>query len=116
MSRGEYGLDSKSKAEQTEEYSVRADNIVNMDEVPLTFNIPMEKTVDSHGVNSVTIKTTGHEKMHFRCALAVTASGKKLPLMLIFKRKTMPKEHFPVVVVVRVTIKGWMDTTMMIDG
>ena len=32
---------------QIDRYSVAADHIVNMDEVPLTFDIPMAKTVDS---------------------------------------------------------------------
>ena len=59
---------------QIDRYSVAANHIVNMDEVPLTFDIPMAKTVDLRGMNSVTIKTTGHEKTHFTCTLAVTAS------------------------------------------
>ena len=45
--------------------------------------------------------------------LAVTAEGYKLPPMIIFKRKTIPKEKFPSGIVVMVTPKGWMDRDMM---
>ena len=86
-----------------------------MDEVPLTFDIPMNRTVEPRGANSVAVKTTGHEKSHFTCVLAVTASGKKLPPMVIFKRKTLPKDKLPKGIVVRVNPKGWMDNPMMIE-
>ena len=42
------------------------------------------------------------------------ADGTKLPPMVIFKRKTMPKEKFPIGVIVHVHQKGWMDTGGML--
>ncbi|KAF7251286.1 Pogo transposable element with KRAB domain, partial [Varanus komodoensis] len=39
--------------------------------------------------------------------------GTKLPPMLIFKRKTFPKEVIPRGVVVHVHEKGWMDENGM---
>jgi len=33
--------------------------------------------------------------------------------MIIFKRKTMPKEAFPPGVVIQTNVKGWMDESMM---
>ncbi|KAK7088131.1 hypothetical protein V1264_022083 [Littorina saxatilis] len=89
------------------------DFIVNMDEVPLSFDMPLTRTINKKGESSVSIKTTGHEKSNFTCVLACTASGIKLPPMLIFKRKTMPKEKFPAGIVIKVNVKGWMDETMM---
>ncbi|CAL4062438.1 unnamed protein product, partial [Meganyctiphanes norvegica] len=83
--------------------------IANMDEVPLTFDVPSNKTVDSKGVHSVTVKTTGHEKTHYTVVLTCCADGTKLLPMVIFKRKTMPKEVIPNGVVVHVQEKGWMD-------
>ena len=77
-----------------------ADHIINMDEVPLTFDLPLTHTVDR--ISTVSIKTTGHEETHFTVVLACTASGQKLPPMVIFKRKTIPKETFPPGVVVSV--------------
>ena len=66
-----------------------------MDEVPLTFNMLMSHTVDTVEHKTISIRTTGHEKANFTCALTVTAEGYKLPPMIIFKRKTVPKEKFP---------------------
>lgn len=81
----------KSKITQ---YHINPDQIVNMDEVPLTFDIPMNKTVAKEGSKTISIKTNSHEKSSFTCVLSCTASGILLPPMLIFKRKTMPKGKF----------------------
>ena len=45
----------------------------------------------------------------FTVVLACSESGKKLKPMVIFKRKTMPKENLPDGVVVHCHKKGWMD-------
>lgn len=58
---------------------------VNIDEVLLTFDIPMNRIIDSKG----TSRKTGHEKVSFKVVL-----GKKLPPMVIFKRKTAIKDKF----------------------
>lgn len=84
-----------------------------MDEVPLTFDLPLTRTVNRKGESSVTLKTTGHEKTHFTCVLSCTASGEKLPPMVIFKRTTVPKEKFPRGIVVKVNKKGWMTESLM---
>ena len=41
--------------------------------------------------------------------LACIADGGELPAFVMFKRKTMPKDKFPVSVIVRAQQKGWMD-------
>lgn len=83
--------------------------IANMDETPMTFDVPSNKTVDSKGVKSVTIKTSGNEKSHFTVVLSCCADGFKLPPLLIFKRKTYPKESIPPGIFIHVHPKGWMD-------
>ena len=83
--------------------------IANMDEVPLSFDVPSNKTVDFKGSKTVTIKTSGHEKTHFTAVLACCADGTKLPPFLIFKRKTFPKESIPPGIFIHVHPKGWMD-------
>lgn len=98
---------------EVEKSNIIDSHIVNMDEVPLTFDIPMSKSVAQKGAKAVTVRTTGHEKSHFTVVLACCADGTKLPPMLIFKRKTMPKESFPPGVVVKTNEKGWMDEQMM---
>ena len=52
-------------AEIIAEHAIGVSNIINMDEVPLTFDIPLNRTVSKKGENSVSIKTTGHEKNTF---------------------------------------------------
>ena len=94
------------------EHNVTPDHIINMDEVPLTFDIPMGRSVAEKGQKSVNIITTGHEKSHFTVVLACCGNGSKLPPMVIFKRKTMAKIKSPSVEVA-VNEKVWMDQEMM---
>ena len=46
------------------------DKILNIDEVRMTFDAPMNRTVTEKGSSTVTITTTGHEKTHFTVVLA----------------------------------------------
>lgn len=83
--------------------------IGNMDETPMNFDMPAGKTVNKMGEKTVLVKTTGHEKSRFTVVLTCMADGTKLKPMVIFKRKTLPKQKFPKGVVVHVHEKGWMD-------
>jgi len=48
--------------------------------------------------------------------LAATTDGRKLPPLLILKRKTLPKsEAFPKDVIVRAQEKEWMTEEMMLE-
>ena len=91
------------------EKKIHPEHIINMDEIPLTFDIPVNRTVEKRGTSTVSIRTTGKEKSSFTVVLACHANGQKLPPMVIFKRKTLPKEHFPAGVVIKDNPKGWMD-------
>jgi hypothetical protein len=82
--------------------------IANMDQVPLAFDVPSNKTVDSRGAKSIIVKTYGHEKTHYN-VLSCCADGTKLPPFFIFKRKTLPKEKLPAGIYVHAHPKGWMD-------
>ena len=42
--------------------------IKKMDEVPLTFNVPLNKTVDVKGAKTIMIKTSGNEKTGYTCS------------------------------------------------
>jgi len=42
----------------------------NMDEVPLTFDVPWNKTVDDKGAKTIMVKTSGNEKMCYTVVLA----------------------------------------------
>ncbi len=77
----------------------------NMDEIPLTFDVPSNKTVDVKGSKTVMIKT------RYTVVLACCADGTKLPPLLIFKRKMLPKDVsvIPRGIYVHVHSKGWVE-------
>lgn len=87
--------------------------IGNMDEIPVSFDMVGSHTVDNTGAQDIKISTTGHEKSNFTVILCVTADGGKCAPLVIFKRKTMPKEEFPKGVVVKVNEKGWINQFIM---
>ena len=89
-------------------------HIENMDETPMNFDMPPSHTVNPVSEKTVLIKTTGNEKTHFTVVLSCLANGTKLKPMIIFKRKTMPKEDVPSGVFVHVHQKGWMDEQGML--
>ena len=66
--------------------------IGNADQTPMTFDIVSNSTVDKKGSKTVSILTTGHEKDRFTVMLACLGDGTKLPLYVVFKRKTLPKK------------------------
>ena len=51
-----------------------------MDEVPLTFDVPSNKTVDVEGAKAIMIKAYGNEKTRYTAVLACCADGTKLNL------------------------------------
>ncbi|KAF4787816.1 hypothetical protein TURU_167337 [Turdus rufiventris] len=81
--------------------------------VPLTFDMPLMRTVEQTGTLTVPIKTTGNEKTSFTVVLGVSSDGQKLCPMVILKRKTFPKDKFPKGVDVAVNPKGWIDERVM---
>jgi len=81
----------------------------NMDEVPLTFDVPLNKTVDVKGAKTIMIKSSGKEKMCYAVVLVCCADGTKLPPLLIFKRKTLPKDIIPHGIYIHVHSEGRMD-------
>ena len=82
--------------------------IGNMDETPVYFDMVGNLTIENRGVKSVQVRTTGNEKNRFTCVLTVLADGTKLPPIVIFKGKQMPK-NLPSGIIVMMHPKGWMD-------
>lgn len=83
--------------------------IGNMDETLISFDLPSNWTVHFKGEKTVSMKTTGAEKSYITVVLGCMADGMKLKPMVVFKRKTMPKEKLPGVMLVHVNKKGWMN-------
>ena len=82
----------------------------------LTFDIARNSTVTEKGVKSVSVLTTCHEKDRFTVTLACLGDGSKLPLYVVFKRKTLPKNmKFPKGVLIRCQEKCWMDQGLVQD-
>lgn len=106
-------LDFTRKAIEDGKYSLK--NIINLDEVPLTFDCPPNRTVNTCGEKSISITTTGQEKTHFTVMLACCADGTKLRPLLIFKRKTIPSGNFPKSVIIRCNEKGWVNESVMLE-
>ena len=82
----------------------------NMDEVPFTFDVLSNKTADVKVAKTIVIKTSGYETMRYAVFLACCADGTKLPPLLIFKRKTLPKDVIPHGFTFMFILKdGWME-------
>ena len=77
----------------------------------------IQHTYEPHGRKTgksvVTIQMTGNEKPTFTVVLSCQADGQKLSPMVIFKRKTLPKEKFLTGVTIKTNPKGWMNKEMM---
>ena len=87
--------------------------IANMDETPLTFDMPPNPTIISIGEMTLKIRTTGNEKNRVTVVLACAGDSTKLEPMVIFKRKTLSKMNNKHGVVVSTQEKGWMDADQM---
>lgn len=85
--------------------------IGNMDEVPVTFDLPGNFTIEKKGTSDVRVMTTGNEKAKLTVVLAVLANGDKLPAYVIFRRKTLPKAKVPPNVIMSANEKSCMNST-----
>ena len=88
--------------------------IGNMDENPVTFDLPSNTTLDQRDTSTVTIRITGHKKTHFTVVLSCLADGIKLPATCIFKLKNISKEQFPQGINIRMNEKGWINENEML--
>ena len=113
MKRNGLSLRQKTTLAQHLPHSFPLHLIANMDETPLTLNMPPNRTVNKTGKKTIKIRTTGNEKNRVTVVLACCDDGLKLKPMLIFKRKTIPKINNKHGVVVSAQEKGWMDSEQM---
>ena len=59
-------------------YNYQLADIIAMDETPIWSDMVTERTVDSTGAKSISMKTTGLEKSHVSVCVAAEADGTKL--------------------------------------
>ena len=88
--------------------------ISNMDETSVAFDLPSSYTLEKRGSSTINIKTTGHERSTFTVILGCMANGFKLPPVVIFKLKNIPRGTFPDGIFVRTNEKGWVNENEMI--
>lgn len=82
--------------------------------MPLWSDLPQSRTFDLKGVQRVTCKMTGKEKLRCTLVLSATADGTKLRPMIIFKGlKNVPKDKFPKEAVVTASLKGSVTPDLM---
>ena len=76
--------------------------MANANEMAIYLDMPPNYTLEKKGVKEVLLKTTGCKKLRLIVMLAATVDGRKLPPLLILKRKALPKsDAFPKDVIVR---------------
>ena len=88
----------------------------NMDETPAFFDMVPSKSICKTGSKECIVRTSGCEKKHVTIVLSVTADGKMLPPMIIFKgktTKTIEKLRVPNRFIVKNQAKAWMDEELM---
>jgi hypothetical protein len=98
--------------EKRKKFEYELFEIGNMDETPVFFDMVGNLTIEERDAKTVQIQTTGNEKNHFTCVLTVLADGIKLPSIVIFKGKKIPK-NLPSEIIVLMHPKGWMDESGM---
>ena len=87
-----------------------------MGQMAIYLDMPPNYTLENKGVKEVLLKTIGCGKLRLTVTLAATADGRKLPPLLILKRKTLPKsEAFPKDVIVTAQEKGRMTGKQMLE-
>ena len=87
--------------------------LINMDETPFTFDMPPNHTINNMGEKTIIIRTKGNEKNRITVVLACCGDGYKIKLMVIFKRKTVPRINNEHGVGVSAQRKGRKDSEQM---
>ena len=66
-------------------YDIKKENIINLDETALQYNMPFHKTIHKIGAKTITIKTQRQEKSRISLILSIAGDGSKLIPYVIFK-------------------------------
>lgn len=81
--------------------------ISNANETPVYFDMPVAYTVNEKGAKEMKVRIAGYEKQQTTLTCCA-ADGRKLPVYIIFKRKTLPAwKVFPKNVVQAHRMDGW---------
>lgn len=94
------------------------DYVLNMDQTPIFFSCVPRTTLETAGSRTVNIRTSTTSTMRVTVAVTVTASGKMLPSMFVFKGKKggrIAREFatFPACAKYTVQDRAWMDERIL---
>ena len=89
--------------------------MVNMDETPIYFDMQRNKTYHWRGDKSVSIIRTNGYKKRVTVCLVISSDGRKLPPVIIFKRKKTPANPLSKHIVVAAQTNGWITKSLMKD-
>ena len=101
-------------ANKIKDQKIKLKYITNKNEVSLTFDIPVNQTVEITGTSAVSIRTMENEKSSLTTVHGCQTYGQNLSPMIIFNRN-LPKKKFSAGVIIKADPKGWMDKEMMND-
>ncbi len=85
-----------------------------MNKIPISFDLLSFYTLKKRSSNTISIKTTGHERSMFTVILDYMANSLKLPPIIIFKLKNKLRKEFPNGIFIRTNEKGWINKEKMI--
>jgi len=93
---------------------VQSDRIINMDEVPVTFDMTPSRIIDFKGTKHPIIVTTGSTKKRCTVVLSCFADGTLLPPMVIFKGVNENHKSITTIVrqrgtIIKVQPSAWMN-------
>lgn len=94
---------------------IKTENIYNMDETGIFFNMSSDTTVDFVGAKKVSIIKNYASKTRFTCVLTISASGHFLKPMLIFKGINLTKQMKKISDIhnIHVQENAWMNIGLM---
>ncbi len=102
-----------------EKFSYNDSDIIAMDETAVWQDMLSNTTVDSIGHNTISMKTTGHEKTKVSVCLTAKADGTKLKPFIVFpgaKRESkLLNEEFKAKCVVASSHNGWMNEELTLN-
>jgi len=97
------------------------DYVINMDETAVPFDMTSDITLETKGAKTVTIRSTGSEKKRATVSIAITASGRVLEPMIIFKGEksgriaTKELPHFQQCAKYTCQKNAWMDEPNFVE-
>ena len=89
--------------------------MINMDETPIYFDMQRNYTYHWRGDKTVSLARTNGFKKRVTVCLTILSDGRKLPPLIIFKRKQPPANPLSKQVQVAAQVNGWITETIMKD-